>query len=502
MKLFGWQITRAQKGLPATYVPNDPVQTGGWFSIISEAFAGAFQAVVQYGNNRDALTDSTVFACVTRIAFDIAKLEIKLVQKTSEGIYIDVPSSSPYWEAIRKPNRYQNRITFVVQWMLSKLLYGNAYILKERDARGIVYAWYVLDPRRVKPLITEDGGIYYQLSADQLAQIADTVLVPASEIIHDPMATLFHPLVGVSPLYACAMSANLSANIGANSSKFFANMSRPSGVLSAPGTISEETAARIKKHWEENFSGVNIGRLAVLGDGLKYEAMSIPPEQAQLIEQLKWTVEDIARCFGMPLFKLGGALPPGSSIEAMNQIYWADCLQGLIESAELAMTEGLGLVRAGYSVEFCLDGLLRMDRRAQVAMLKDAVSAGIMAPDEARQQQNLSPVPGGKYPYLQQQNYSLEALAKRDALADPFNAPLPPPVALPEADEDEDDNEELEKHLRQFEQKLDTVVESINGQLSDLAVKLTTPPPDDDTDTLRLLSAAYTNGLHESVASA
>jgi hypothetical protein len=73
------------------------------------------------------------------------------------------------------------------------------------------------------------------------------------------------------------------------------------------------------------------------------------------------------------------------------------------------------------------------------------VKSGIRAPDEARARLNLPPVPGGKYPYLQQQNFSLEALAKRDAQEDPFGTkPKPEPVAPPASSNDDEVDEDAE----------------------------------------------------------
>src|SRR5262249_49102131 len=83
--------------------------------------------------------------------------------------------------------------------------------------------------------------------------------------------------------------------------------------------------------------------------------------------------------------------------------------------------------------QFDTDNLLRMDTATLVTTIKDAVGAGVMAPNEGRQKFDLKPVTGGESPYLQQQNYSLQALAKRDAQADPF-APATPPASLDAAD--------------------------------------------------------------------
>ncbi len=331
---------------------------------------------------------------------------------------------------MKRPNRYQTIQRFIEQWILSKLLHGNSYALKERDQRGIVTALYILDPSRVYPLVAEDGGVYYQLSADTLAQLPEGITVPASEIIHDRMLCLFHPLVGVSPLYACALSTTMGNKIQSNSTKFFDNMSRPSGALTAPGTISDETAGRLKKAWEENFGGNNIGRLAILGDGLTYEPMTIPAQESQLLEQLDWTVKDVARAFHMPLFKLGGPEPARVSVESLNQTYYTDCLQTLIESFETLMDDGLALP-THYYTELDLEALLRMDTAARHKSYSEAITGGWLAPNEARRKENYKPAKGGDAPMMQQQNYSLEALAKRDASADPFKKDAPAPAAAP-----------------------------------------------------------------------
>ena len=107
-----------------------------------------------------------------------------------------------------------------------------------------------------------------------------------------------------------------------------------------------------------------------------------------------------------------------------------------------------------------LDGLLKMDTKTKVETLAAAVSGALLSPDEARQQLDKPRVPGGKSPYLQQQNFSLEALAKRDAQADPFAKPpsaappaLPAP-AEPEAPPDEDHDEMAERAVMALRQEL------------------------------------------------
>lgn len=402
---------------------------GGIWGMIQESFSGAWQKNVVVDPDRSLLAFSAVYACVTLIANDIAKLRAKLVQEAGTNIWNEVDTNSPFLPVLAKPNHYQNRIQFFTQWVVSKMLHGNTYVLKERDGRGLVTAMYVLDPRLVTPLVAASGDVYYQLNTDYLSLVnTPKAAVPASEVIHDRMPSLWHPLLGVSPIYACGSSATQGVRIQANSAAFFENMSRPSGMLTAPGTITDAVAQRLKQAFEDNFTGSKIGRLAVLGDGLKYEAMTIPAADAQLIEQLRWTVEDVARCFHVPLHMIGAGNPTFANIGALTQSYYTQTLQSLIESLELCLGEGLALP-SRYGVEFDIETLLRMDASSRYDNITKAIGAGWMSPNEGRLSENLPPVVGGDTPYLQQQNWSLAQLDKRDINAAPAGAaPTNPPV--------------------------------------------------------------------------
>lgn len=428
MKLFGLEITKAS---PEPVYEN----RGGWWPVIRESFAGAWQRNITVDHNA-VLAFHAVFSCMTLIASDIAKLRVKLVAQDSDGIWTET-SNAAFSPVLRKPNGYQTRIQFWENWMLSKLSRGNTYVLKERDNRGVVKALYVLDPTRVKPMVTPDGAVYYELQPDNMAGLQEErVMVPASEIIHDRFNCLFHPLVGVSPIYACGLAATQGLNIQNNSANLFGNASRPGGLLIAPGRIDPENAKRLKDVWDNNYTGANAGKVAILGDGMKYESLSVTPEDAQLIDQLKWTAEVVCSTFHVPPYKIGvGAMPSYNNVQALNVEYYSQCLQVHIEAAELCVDEGLG-IGAGvatngttYGVEFDLDNLLRMDSVTQIQVLKDA--AGILSPNEMRAKLDKKPKEGGDSPMVQQQNYSLEALAKRDAQDDPFGTAAPEPAEEP-----------------------------------------------------------------------
>lgn len=434
MRVFGLSITKAP---PTTVTPGLSAPVGsdrGWWPIIRERVAGAWQRGLEWTADT-VLAHHAVYACITLIANDIGKLRPKLVQLDDNGIWTETTSAA-FSPVLKKPNRYQNRIQFIEWWMTSKLIRGNTYALKERDERGVVRRLWLLDPSRVTVLVAPDGSIYYRLGQDNLSGIMGVdVSVPASEIIHDRMNCIFHPLVGVSPIYACGMAANVGLKLQDNAASFFANGSSPGGILSAPGKIDKETAQRIKDHWETEYAGQNSGKVAVLGDSLKFEALRMTAVDSQMIEHLKWSAETIATTFHVPAFKVGlGQMPTYQNGETLNGIYYSDCLQSLIEQFELCMDEGLGLdqLKDGkqLGVELDLDGLLRMDAATQIKTLAEGVKGGIYAPNEARRKIDLKPLIGGDTVYLQQQQYGIEALAERDANK-PFAKPTPATPGAP-----------------------------------------------------------------------
>lgn len=406
----------AARGLAVKKVPENLSTVNGRRGgglLIREPFTGAWQKNMEIVPET-VLSFSTVFACITLIAADIGKLPLRIMEKQPSGIWSEkaVAAFSP---VLRKPNNYQNTIKFVEKWISSKLCHGQAFIYKQRDQRGVVVQMHVLDPFRVTPLVASNGDVYYRLGIDNLAELTIDNVLPASEIIHDRMICLFHPLIGNTPIFACGLAAMQGVTIQNNSANFFANGSKPGGVLTAPGSISDETAARIKKYWDDNFSSANAGRVAVLGDGLKYEQMVMTAVDAQLIDQLKWSAESVASCFHVPGYMVGvGTMPTHDNIESLKQWYYDQCLQSLITNFECCLSEGLSLPD-GYGAKLDLKALLRMDSAARIESNASGVKAGIFKPNEARLDENLPPVDGGDTPYLQQQNYSLAALAKRDA---------------------------------------------------------------------------------------
>jgi HK97 family phage portal protein len=405
----------------------------GWFSVL-ESFAGAWQRNIEIKTDT-VLSFHAVFACQSLIASDISKLPLMLMALNSATRVWEETSNPAYSPVLRRPNNYQTTKQFIESWVISKLQYGNTYILKQRDLRNVVVAMHVLDPKLVTVLVADDGSVFYQLSNDRLAGLEQgSVTVPASEIIHDRFNCLFHPLIGISPIYAAGLAATQGLAIQKDSTSFFENGARPGGILQAPGAISDETAGRLKTYWDENYSGANAGKVAVLGDGLTYLALKSKSTDSQVIEQLKWSAEIVCGVYHVPPFMVGvGPEPTYDNVQTVTLRYYSQCLQVLIVDIVTLLDDGLGMDGVLIGTEFDTDELLRMDALTQMDVLEK--SKGKLTVNEQRKRLNRGPVKGGDTVYLQEQDHSLEWLAKRDAM------PIEQPAAAPVTPDASNDNE-------------------------------------------------------------
>lgn len=390
------------------------------FSWIREPFAGAWQRNMEI-SNPTVLAYYAVFSCVSLIASDISKMPPGLKVKGSDGVWKNTQDEK-IDRLFNKPNAFQNRIQFLETWINSKLCHGNTYVMKVKNAAGAITELRILDPDKVTPLVAEDGSVFYEINPDNISGLPAQVTVPAREIIHDRFNCLFHPLIGVSPIYACGMAAMQGKHILESSAFFFQNGGKPGGVITIPGSVSEEKAREIKNNWDSGYTGENAGKTGLLSGGAEYKAVTMSAVDAETVQQSKLSAEMCCSAFHVPAYKVGvGEMPSYDNIESLEQQYYSQCLQVLIESIEVLLDEALDLDgRKG--VELDISSLLRMDSERRMKTLGEGVKNTILTPNEARKKENLPPVEGGDALYLQQQNFSLPALARRDASDDPFKS--------------------------------------------------------------------------------
>ena len=436
MKFFGLTIGRQKRA------PESLNTVSGWrdgWRRILEPFSGAWQKGIEEKRG-DLITYPTLYACLYRISSDIGKLPFKLRTRSTDGIWTDTTNPA-YDPVLRKPNGFQTAGQFRESWILSKLAQGNTYGFKRRDARGVVTEIYILDPERVLPMVSDAGEVYYQLYTSPLNTLpegypTDNLIVPASEIIHDRCMTIHHPLIGVPPVAAAHLPALKNMKIMRSATEFFANNAQPGGILTAPAGMSDADAKAVQDYWATNFSGSNAGKVAIVGADMKFTPFAMKSIDSQVVEQLRYSDEQICQPFGIPPFMVGiGAIPSGLGVDGLYQLYYQNALQTHIEHMEALLDEGLK-VAAPLGIELDLEPLLRMDAAKRADFETKLVGGGIKTPNEGRLPFNLGPLDGGDTVYMQQQDYPLDQVRlNKIEQPEPTAPPAPEPAPISEEDQ-------------------------------------------------------------------
>jgi HK97 family phage portal protein len=199
-------------------------------------------------------------------------------------------------------------------------------------------------------------------------------------------------VLGLSPLTRSATAVEHALRTQANSFGWMANMSRPSGTLSAPGKVTKETADRLAQDWDSNYSGERFGKTAVLPEGLEFKPLGwVTAEDAQLIERLNYSVHDVCRIYRVPPFFMA-EIEKGStfaSAAAAMQFFSANTLRPWVVRLERAFQASVLSTR--YRLHVDLTALLKADPDAFAGALLKMRQAGVLTANEARAMLGLPP---------------------------------------------------------------------------------------------------------------
>jgi HK97 family phage portal protein len=204
-------------------------------------------------------------------------------------------------------------------------------------------------------------------------------------------------LVSASTIGLARDSIGLSMGQGLQASRWISNGARPSGVLETDGKISEDTSKRLKAQWNAFQSGVqNTGSTAILEEGLKWKALQLSAVDLQFINQQQFSVQDIARFFGVPLRKL---MQPdtskGSTIIQEDQSYINETVAPDLEMFEQKLVRTFALDDEGLGVDMDESPLLRADPLTRYNLGRIGILSGMISPNEWRRGERLPAVTGG-----------------------------------------------------------------------------------------------------------
>ena len=344
-------------------------------------------------NEKSALQTTAVYACVRILAETIASLPLHTYRYSTGGK--EKAMNHPlYYLLHSEPNPEMTSFVFRETLMGHLLLWGNAYAQIIRDGRGRVLGLYPLLPSKMLVNRTDQGILYYQYEKDDR-----THFLPDTEVLHIP-GLGFDGLVGYSPIAMAKNAIGMAIATEEYGAKFFANGASPGGVLEHPGVVKDP--GKIRESWNAVYQGSgNAHRVAVLEEGMKFQPIGIPPEQAQFLETRKYQLNEIARIFRIPPHMIGDLEKSSfSNIEQQSLEFVMYTLDPWVIRWEQAISRVLfsDSEKRQYFVKFNVDGLLRGDYQSRMNGYAVGRQNGWLSANDIRELENLnriSPELGG-----------------------------------------------------------------------------------------------------------
>ena len=361
-------------------------KNSSWFSPPSFFFGTSSSGKAV--NEKTALQTTAVYACVRILAETIASLPFHTYRYTLNGKEKAIEHPI-YYLLHSEPNPEMTSFVFRETLMSHLLLWGNAYAQIIRDGRGRVLGLYPLLPNKVIVNRNQHGELVYQYEKE-----GQTYFLRSYEVLHIP-GLGFDGLIGYSPIAMAKNAVGMAIATEEYGAKFFANGANPGGVLEHPGVVKDP--ARIRESWNAVYQGSsNAHRVAVLEEGMKFQSIGIPPEQAQFLETRKFQINEIARIFRIPPHMIGDLEKSSfSNIEQQSLEFVMYTLDPWVVRWEQAIQRALFTEKEKrqYFVKFNVDGLLRGDYQSRMNGYAVGRQNGWLSANDIRELENLNRIP-------------------------------------------------------------------------------------------------------------
>lgn len=370
-----------------------------------------------------ALSVTAVYSCVRILSEAIAGLPLHTYKCRSNGGKEKAIDHPLYFILHDEPNPEMTSFVFRETMMSHLLLWGNAYAQILRNGKGDVIALYPLAPSRMTVDRASNGRIYYTYSTSDddnpKLKSKGQVYLKAEDVLHIP-GLGFDGLVGYSPIAMARNAIGMAMACEEYGAKFFANGASPSGVLEHPSTIKNPD--KLRESWNSLFKGSsNSHQIAVLEEGLKYQPISISPNEAQFLETRKFQINEIARIFRIPPHMIGDLEKSSfSNIEQQSLEFVKYTLDPWVTRWEQSICRRLfkDSEKAEYFVKFNVDGLLRGDYQSRMNGYATGRQNGWLSANDIRELENMNQIPDELGGNLYLVNGSMTKLEDAGAFAD------------------------------------------------------------------------------------
>ena len=349
-------------------------------------------------NERTAMQTTAVYACVRILAEAVASLPLHVCEYQDDGGKKLVHDHPLYYLLHDEPNPEMTSFVFRETLMSHLLIWGNAYAQIIRDGAGRVLGLYPLLPDKMDVQRDDRGNIYYVYSrnSDENPMFKEygDIRLKAEDVLHIP-GLGFDGLIGYSPIAMAKNAVGMTLACEEYGASFFANGANPGGVLEHPGVLKDPS--KVRESWNSVYRGVNNAhKIAVLEEGMKYQQIGIPPEEAQFLETRKFQINEIARLYRIPPHMVGDLDKSSfSNIEQQSLEFVKYTLDPWVIRWEQSLQRSLLLPgeKGKYFIKLNVDGLLRGDYQSRMNGYAVGRQNGWFSANDIREMENMNPIP-------------------------------------------------------------------------------------------------------------
>lgn len=340
-------------------------------------------------NEESSLGFSAVYSAVRVISEAIATLPLQVYTKTEEGR--EMNSDHPLYYILHdQPNIYQTSYTYRETLSAHQCLWGNAYSFIERDGASRVVGLHPIHPSLVVPKFDDTKKkIFYVINNKEV--------IEQSNILHFPALSM-DGIIGKSPIQVAKESIGLGMAAEKFGASFYGNGANMTGILKHPGKLTESSQNRLRNSWNKHEGIGKAHGTAILEEGMTYERISIPPEQAQFLGTRKFQISEIARWFKLPPHLLGDMeRTTFSNIESQDIAFIKYSLAPWLKRWEQELNKKLltNAEKGNTYFEFNVEGFLRGDIKTRSEFYSKMITSRVLSPNEVRRMENLRDYDGG-----------------------------------------------------------------------------------------------------------
>lgn len=341
-----------------------------------------------------ALKLTAVFACVRVISEGVATLPFPVYRRLEKGK--QRARDHHLFNILQyEPNPEMTSFAFRETMQAHLLLWGNAYAEIEYDGGGKVKHLWPIPPSRIKRVKDNQGRRRYRVSLTN----GKTILLFKEQVLHIPGLSL-NGIDGLSPIGYAREAVGLGLATEEFGSTFFENGTNVGGIAEHPNILTEQGSKNLRESLNEKYAGLGKShRLMLLEEGMKYQKVGIPPNDAQFLETRKFQAEEIARFYNVRPHMIG-ILDNAtfSNIEHQGIEHVVHTLTPWLTRWEQSVNTKLITKenRRKIFAEFVVDGLLRGDIQSRYAAYAIGRQWGWLSADDVREKENDNPLPDGQ----------------------------------------------------------------------------------------------------------